>query len=50
MVIDPHNVCSNFLAEILVLQSKVAEDPKELKPLQKFTAALHSSKPEVETM
>jgi hypothetical protein len=43
-------MCFNFLAEILVLQSKVAEDSKELKPLQKFTSALHSSKSEVETM
>ena len=31
-------MCSNFLAGILVLQSKVAEDSEELKPLQKFTS------------
>ena len=31
-------MCSNFLSGILVLQSKVAEDSKELKPLQKFTS------------
>ena len=37
-MVIPHNVCFHFLAGILVLQSKVAEDSKELKPLQKFTS------------